>query len=516
MVFYSRRLDEVLPDEHCARLLDELLGQLDWSAWEASYHGRIGQPAIHPQVLASVLLYGLLTRIRSSRGLEDALQVRLDFRWLAHGHTIDHTTLSEFRRKHSAELRDLFVQVVQLAQGLDLVHFQRLGFDGTRVRANNRRSGTRTPEQLREECKELEQKFDDLQQQAEAEDAQDEELFGTERLSDLPPELRNPQRRREKIQATLQELERGQAAGLKMPKRVPTTDLDARVMPNKDGGHAPNYTPLATVDINSGLIVADDVLNMVNEDSQLIPAIEQVQQQFGLTLPPEVLTDGLNGTGANLAACAERGLSLVSPCELVDPANPALRADPTKAVAEVDWPKLPTHAMKVDGQAHQQLDKAAFVFDPERNCYWCPNGQALEYQKTTSEKCGSGRRIRDRYQAAATACAECPLKALCVPGKQRARMINREQYEEHRQRHATKMATPEAQATYKLRRHAGERPFAVIKHQFGLRRFLLRGLDRVRDEWRWATTAFNLQRLMSLVRSRAGPLQPSTAPNPSP
>ena len=40
-------------------------------------------------------------------------------------------------------------------------------------------------------------------------------------------------------------------------------DLDARVMPNKDGGYAPNYTPLATVDIDSGLIVAADVLNAI-------------------------------------------------------------------------------------------------------------------------------------------------------------------------------------------------------------------------------------------------------------
>ena len=73
MVLYARQLDETLPPEHCARLLDELLDQLDWSAWEARYHGRIGQPAIHPRVVASVLLYGLMTRIRSSRGLEDAL-----------------------------------------------------------------------------------------------------------------------------------------------------------------------------------------------------------------------------------------------------------------------------------------------------------------------------------------------------------------------------------------------------------------------------------------------------------
>jgi hypothetical protein len=48
----------------------------------------------------------------------------------------------------------------------------------------------------------------------------------------------------------------------------------------------------------------------------------------------------------------------------------------------------------------------------------------------------------------------------------------------------------------------------MIKHHYGARRFLLRGLDRVRQEWQWLATAFNLDRLMSLFRSRAGPPLP--------
>ena len=512
LVLFTQRLDDALPPQHSVRLLDEILAQLDWSTWEAKYHLHLGQPAIHPRVLASVLLYGLLTRIRASRGLEDALQVRMDFRWLAEGRSIDHTTLSEFRRKHAAELKELFVQVVQLARRLELVSLERLGFDATRVRANNRRTGTRTPEELRKERDELAAKFDEFAQQAAAEDARDEELFESGSTHQLPVELQDAQRRLEQIEATLQELARAQAEGRAVPKRVPITDLEARVMPNKDGGHAPNYTPLATVDIGSGLIVADDVLNVVNEDSHLVPAVEEVQRQFGLPSPPEVLTDGLNCTGANLTACAERGISIISPCDVPDPAtNPALRADPTQPVPAADWNRLPVHPIK---GREPQIDKSAFVYDEQRDCYWCPMGQPVNYRNTCSEAGGSGRRIRSRYQAAEAACAACPLRARCVQGNTKARTINREQHEAHRERHAQKMATPEAQATYALRRHPGERPFAVIKHQFGLRRFLLRGLAQVRTEWRWAATAFNLQRLMSLIRSRAGPSRSPISINP--
>ena len=40
--------------------------------------------------------------------------------------------------------------------------------------------------------------------------------------------------------------------------------------------------------------------------------------------------------------------------------------------------------------------------------------------------------------------------------------------------------------------------FAVIKAAFDLRRFLLRGIEEVRQEWLWACTAFNLNKLMRL------------------
>jgi transposase len=460
-VLFPRRLDEALPPDHVVRVLDEILGRIDWSRWEARYDGRIGQPPIHPRVLAGVLLYGMWARLRSSRSLEEALRVRLDFRWLAEGRTIDHTTISEFRRRHSAELKDLFVQICQLARELGLLKLEELGFDGTRVRANNRRSGTRTAEQLRQERAELQRLFEESQRQAEAEDTRDEERFGLRNPQEMPAELRNAERRRKKLDAALKNLAETAEAGGTLPKRMPVTDPDARMMPNKEGGHAVNYTPTATVDLDGGIIAAADVLNVINEDGGLIPACEEVQAQFALrTLP---------------------------------------------AMAEVDWQRLPTHPLKRHGQTRQQLDKTAFVYDAARNCYWCPLGQPLNYACTTSEASRSGRRVRNRYQADAKSCSGCPLRERCVMGGARSRQINRQQYDAHRERHAQHMAQPESQAKYARRRHAGERPFATIKHQFGLRQFLLRGLQAVQDEWRWAVVAFNVHRMIGLLKCRAGP-----------
>ena len=70
------------------------------------------------------------------------------------------------------------------------------------------------------------------------------------------------------------------------------------------------------------------------------------------------------------------------------------------------------------------------------------------------------------------------------------------------------MASEAGRARYARRAAVGERPFAVIKQHFGVRQFSLRGLERVRLEWKWITIAFNLKKLMSALAARAGPGPP--------
>ena len=104
-VLIPTTLDDAIPDSHEVRLLDEILRTQDWSTWEAEYSLRRGQPPIPPRVLASVILYGLLRRIRSSRVLEYMTGHNVDFLWLTEGRTIDHTTLCKFRTRFKQPLR---------------------------------------------------------------------------------------------------------------------------------------------------------------------------------------------------------------------------------------------------------------------------------------------------------------------------------------------------------------------------------------------------------------------------
>lgn len=507
MVLFATRLDDVMPPDHSVRLLDAILGRLDWSAWEAEYDGRRGQPPIHPRVLAGTLLYGLMHRIRSSRALEEALQVRLDFRWLVEGRTIDHTTLSEFRRRHGSRLKDLFVQIGLLARQLGWMPLERLAFDGTRLRANNRRSGTRTPAELQRMREELRQTYAELEARLVAEDAREDEIVH-ETGGSVPEKLAAVAQRLQQVDAALVELNRIAEAGETVPGRLPVIDPQARVSPNKEGGFAPNYTPLATVDAETGLIAACDVIAQTNEDHWLIPQILEVQRDYELPAPPpEMLADGLMASGANLLALDAMDVTLYSPVTIPDPQqNPALRDDPQQPVPADQWDRIPTNDVKNrSGQRQTQFAKEAFVYDAAQDCYWCPAGQRLQPEQKTSDQRVTGRQVRTRYKASVESCAACPLRERCLQRGAKRREISRYEHDSLVARLAERMATPEAQTKYARRRHVGERPFAVIKHVFAARRFLLRGLRQVQIEWRWLATAFNLSRLMSLLRSRAGP-----------
>jgi len=504
---FSRKLDDAIPRNHLVRFVDLVLAEIDWTKWEATYHVSLGQPAIPPRILAGVIVYGLMEGVRSSYKLEVQLKMRIDFRWLALGWQIDNSTLCKFRRSHVDELTDLFKQVVLVVRKEQQLGFERVGFDGTRVQANNRRRATRTPEQLARELAELDAQAKALLAQAEAEDA----AGGPQLPCELPGELAD---RKERVQAALAELEKLRQAAATIPQRIPTTDPEARLMPNKTGGAGVNYTPTITVDMESGLILEADVLNVVNEDQHLIPTVEAVHRDYQLEKMPDAVADGLMATGANLAACEERGIALYSPVPQPDPGNPALRADPTQPVAEADRGRLPYNTIKSKGQTRTQLDKSAFVYDEQADCYYCPLGERLAYKNTTSEKSGTGRRVRDRYQADPRACAGCPLRDKCLAGKAQARSINREQYEQQRERQTRRMATPEAQAIYKTRNHKVETAFAVIKQMFGLRQFLTRGVERVQQEWRWACLAFNVRRLASrwMVHATSPPTDSAIVP----
>ncbi len=70
VTLFRPTLEESIGMDHPVRLYDEILGGCHWSSWVNQYYLVVGQPPIHPRILASIILYGLGRGIRSNRVLE--------------------------------------------------------------------------------------------------------------------------------------------------------------------------------------------------------------------------------------------------------------------------------------------------------------------------------------------------------------------------------------------------------------------------------------------------------------
>lgn len=499
IILFPEKLEHAVAQEHSVRTLDAILGKLDWSSWEAEYDLTRGQPPIHPRVIAGIILYGLLKRIRTSRSLEDALQVRLDFRWLAEGRSIDHSTIAAFRTSNLARIGELFVQIGLIAQQMGHLTLATLGYDGTRLRASNRRSGTRTPDELRDAKKRLTAEFEEHTRTVEEAQANEDEVFNAAESADKEKDL---SRQVEQIDAALAEIERIENAGKKVPDRLPITDPESRIAKNKEGGFAPNYNPTATVDADSGLIAAADVISGIDEQSHMHAAIDEVRENFlsgDQDHPIEVLADGLMATGENISACEGTSIDFYTPA---GPVNPAYRDDPREPVASDRIDELPLRGKRPKkGEADKRtFDKSAFLYDAEADVYYCPMGKQLTYKSSRKDHTGADR---FQYRANKSDCSECPLRAKCFKNSrnQYGRRIECGVHEKAKQTHTLRMQSESSRTKYARRAAVTERPFALIKRHFGVREFLVRGLEKVRCEWTWLCLAHNIHRLLCLKGS---------------
>jgi transposase len=500
LVLFAETLEARIPEDHPVRLLDEILSRLDWTDWEAEYHGKAGQPPIHPSVMCKVLLFSMIRRIRSSREMEYNLRHSIDFIWLASGRTIDHTTLSEFRRNHRDRVKDIYRQTVQLAIDLKVAKLGELCIDGTRVLASASRYKTLTAEKAERLLEELDRQIRTAMAELETNDEADDLFDDGQSADQLPAELRDMKARQEQLGAVLAQLrEMDQSRrpsgndGKKKPAQLPTTDPDSRILPNKEGGYAPNYTPMAVTETENGFIVGADVLIGNAEHLALMPMLDTIAGDYGES-PETMMADGAYCNGVNIEAMEEKEIELLSPLPSKQVAdNPAQRADPTTAVPDEALDRLPLNSQT------KRFGKPAFAYDEQADCFYCPAGKPLA--RSAAEKIQRAGTTTERVVYQGRECADCPLVERCCTrptATKRGRRVTRDRWEAARSRHEKRMQQEDAKQRYKRRLHYGETSFAVLKAAMSLRRFLLRGIAGVRQEWLWACTAFNLKKLIRL------------------
>ncbi|MBU7025383.1 MAG: transposase, partial [Theionarchaea archaeon] len=129
-----KSVQDYLPENHIARAVSRIIDYMSIAVIIMSYDYK-GAPAYHPRMMLKVLVYAYLTGIRSSRRIAALLKDSLVFMYLSGRQTPDFRTICRFRREHADKIEEIFQQVVDLCEGLDMVGLKNVFSDGSKVKA---------------------------------------------------------------------------------------------------------------------------------------------------------------------------------------------------------------------------------------------------------------------------------------------------------------------------------------------------------------------------------------------
>ncbi len=333
-------LREALPANHLARFIVDVIAQLDLSTLYARY-APVGGEALAPEILLGLLFYGYATGVFSSRKIEKATYESLPFRFLAGGLHPDHDTIANFRKTFLAEMQELFVQILLLAQTAGVLKLGNISLDGSKIHADASKSHAVSYQrlieletQLRGEVHQLltlgEQADQGERQLPEGLSVPDELALRQERLENLAKakavlEARAQERYQAEQAAYAAKLREREAAARKNKRRprgrkpkppqpgpqaqdqYNFTDPESRIMKNStDDGFDQHYNAQAAVDQRSLLIVASALSNHPNDKREAEPTLAAISPQVGT--PSAAALDNGYFSPATFQACEQRGI----------------------------------------------------------------------------------------------------------------------------------------------------------------------------------------------------------------
>lgn len=311
-------LDQLLPDEHQARLVWAYVEGLDLTPLYQAIQARqgvAGRDANDPRILMALWLYATLDGVGSARRLDQLCQESLPYQWLAGGVSMNYHSLADFRVEHVQRLEQLLTDGVAALLHQGLVSLTRVAQDGMKVRASAGSSSFRRRPTLAQ-CLEQAQA-----QVAAVKTANDEDAAAVSRRQQAARQ-RAAQERQQRIEKALQEaeqlaqrrqeVERSKGVPAK-PERASTTDPEARTMKMGDGGFRAAYNAQFATTTTGGVIVGVAVTSSGSDSAQMPRMVEQLHQRYR-RVPREMLVDGGFATLEDIQTVhAEHGVKVYAP-----------------------------------------------------------------------------------------------------------------------------------------------------------------------------------------------------------
>ncbi len=447
-LFYEFSLEEMVPQGHLLRKIDQFLSFDDLRAYLKPFYSHTGRPSVDPELMCRMLIIGYCFGIRSERRLCEEVHLNLAYRWFCQLGIEDvvpnHSTFSKARHgrfRDSDLFRKLFEQVVLVCMDEGLVKGEGFAVDASLIRADA------------------------------------SEIRSIDK--DDPVDWSDPEVASRPVTEYLDAIDQTKGQKEAPRKKISLTDPSARWTAAVGGRARFTWSTNYLLDVETSVIVDVEATPAyrVSEVNAARLMIERTEDRFGLK-PDRLMGDTAYGTAEMLGWMVDK-----------------------KAIApHVSlWEKYVR-----DTGAYPRSD---FIYDPASDSYSCPGGKQLKqfWRTYTKPRSGITKANTRIYRSRNTDCAKCHLKDKCCPDTP-VRKMTRSIYEHARDEVRRLKGTPEYEQSKRDRKKV-EMAFAHLKRILGLRRLRLRGPTGAHDEFLLAATVQNLRKL-----TRYAPKRPPQIP----
>jgi transposase len=442
-----------LPEGDLVFFLLDVVPQLDLSVIYAPYEDQLrGAPPWDPRMMSCLLIYSYCVGVFSSRKIATACERNLAFLAIVGDNRPNFRCISDFRKLHLDAFADLFVEVLRLAHEAGLVQLGLWATDGSKIPGNASRHkamsyGYMNKEEgrLQGEIAELKSQISDLLAQAQQTDDAEDAVLGARRGDELPEELRFREQRLAKIQEAKARLEE-QARAEAEAERQRRAESQAQVQAGqRHAGGRP---------------------------AQPVSEVPDAKAQTSFTDPElKIMPQSNKGWdyGGNAQVVVDDAAQIIMACDVVIDSNDKKQAVPMaeQALANLERAGIARPLDAAGGV--QKIVNAADTGYFSASAVSGLEGLGLDAHIAVERQKHHGP------VAAATAAAPAGASA-----KEQMR---------------AKLQTEGGRGVYGLRKGVVEPVFGQIKGARGFRRFSLRGLEKIKGEWRLVCLTHNLLKI---------------------
>jgi len=488
----------MIPDNHLVKIVSAAIEKMNIKPLEKKYKGG-GTSSYHPKMMLKVIVYAYSQRIYSSRQIAKGLRENIHFMWLSGNSKPDFRTINRFRSSVMKDIIDeIFTSVVELLIEAGLVKLENYFLDGTKIEANAnkysfvwKKSIEKNKAKLQEKIKDLIRHIDEVNEEEnrkygdkDLEELGEEGSIDSDRLDRLAQELdeklsKNPKDKKIKkavniikkdYQPRLKKYEEQQEI-LGERNSYSKTDKDAIFMRMKEdhmknGQLKPGYN--IQVGTEGQFIVGFSLHQEAGDTGCLIPHLKKLEENIG-QLPENIVTDAGYGSEENYEYLEEKELGTYVKYNMF-------------------------HQEQKESFKTQLFRVENLPYDEEKDEFTCPNGKKLQYKETKPYKTKNGYQTERRHYECED-CSGCLLKEKCTKAKGNRDIQVSFRLNELKQKAIENLCSEKGIELRKKRCIEVESVFGHIKNNRWFRRFLLRGIEKVKTEWGLLSIAHNMKKL---------------------